>query len=74
MPKQSVALREDTSQLWLHARRMQPDTHRSNPFPTRQEAIYLYNVADRVMRGHIPKSLTIYKNGEASTYEEDTNL
>lgn len=74
MPKQSVALREDMSQLWLHARRMQPETHRSNPFPTRQEAIYLFNVADRVVRGHTPKSLTIYENGEASTYEENTDL
>jgi hypothetical protein len=75
MPNQNVAIRDDMSSLWLHARRMQPDTHRSNPFPTRQEASYLYNVADRVMRGHWPKSLTVYQNGEASTYEEeDSNL
>ena len=70
MPKQNVALREDMSFLWLRARRMQPETHPSNRFPTRQEAMYLYNVASRVMKGHLPKSLTIYTNGEASTYEE----
>lgn len=70
MPPQDVAIREDMSHMWLHARRMQPDTHRSNPFPTREQATYLYSVADRVCKGHLPKSLTVYQNGEASDYIE----
>lgn len=70
MPPPEVALRQDMSNLWLHARRMQPDTHRSNPFPTLEQARYLYNVADRVCKGHLPKSFTMYENGEASDYVE----
>mmetsp|Transcript_22430 Transcript_22430/g.40757 ORF Transcript_22430/g.40757 Transcript_22430/m.40757 type:complete len:396 (-) Transcript_22430:544-1731(-) len=70
MPPKEQALRQDMSNLWLHARRMQPDTHRSNPFPTLEQATYLYHVADRVCKGHFPKSLIVYQNGEASDYVE----
>jgi len=70
MPPIEIALREDMSYLWLHARRMQPDTHRSNAFPTREQAMYLYEVAAKVCKGHWPKSLTVYQNGEASDYVE----
>jgi hypothetical protein len=70
MPPKDQALRQDMSNLWLHARRMQPDTHRSNPFPTLEQATYLYHVADRVCKGYLPKSLIVYKNGEASDYVE----
>jgi hypothetical protein len=70
MPPKDQALRQDMSNLWLHARRMQPDTHRSNPFPTLEQATYLYHVADRVCKGYLPKSLIVYQNGEASDYVE----
>lgn len=67
MPTSAVALRENMSRLWLKARRMQPESHKTNPIPTRQEAQYLYEVADRVMRkGHIPRSFTFYENGEVA--------
>lgn len=56
--------------LWTKARRFQPGDHRRTPFPTKAEAAYLYHVAKRVcVFGHVPKSLVIYKNGEASDYE-----
>lgn len=70
MPPKDVAIRGDMSFLWLHARRMQPDTHRSNPFPTQEQAMYLYSVADRVCKGHRPRSFIAYENGEASDYVE----
>jgi hypothetical protein len=71
MPKSSVAFQDNMNLLWTRARRMQPETHKSNPMPTREEAEYLYNVADRVMRkGHMPTSLIIYQNGE---YAEDVD-
>jgi hypothetical protein len=68
MPHWNVAVRKDPSYLWTHARRFQPSEHARNPFPTQEEAAYLFNVAERVGRGVIPRSLTLLENGEASTY------
>jgi hypothetical protein len=49
MPKFSVAVRPDMSSLFMHTRRFQPVDHRRDPFPSQQEAAYLYNIAVRVM-------------------------
>jgi hypothetical protein len=38
----------------------------ANPFPTRDEAIYLYDVAERVANGYLPPSYTNYQNGETA--------
>lgn len=69
MPRPDVALRKDLSALWNEARRFQPGEHRRSPFPTQDEAHYLYDVATRVVRYHvIPRTLTLYKNGESTSY------
>jgi hypothetical protein len=66
MPDMSVVLRHrNMTWLWSDARVLQqrkwPD-----PFPTVREAKYLYDVVDRVVsHGYFPKSLMLYKNGEA---------
>ena len=67
MPKVDVAVRGDMFTLWMRARRFQPGEHRRTPFPTEEEAAYLYNVAKRVtVYGHKPRSLIEYSNGEAA--------
>lgn len=69
MPKHAEVVRGDMSNLWLRARRFQPNKHRRTPFPTYEEAAYLYDVAARIaIRGHVPKTLVNYDNGEAADY------
>lgn len=70
LPYNSVAVRGDMSSLWLKARRFQPVEHHRDPFPTREEAAYLYQIALRVtVYKQVPRSFTLYKNGEASDYD-----
>jgi hypothetical protein len=69
MPERQVMLPpdEDLPALWARARVMQQADEPPNPFPTFEDAEYLYEVADRVARrGHLPKSLILYKNDEAA--------
>ena len=82
MPEQSVALRADTANLWHTARRLQPREHRRLPFPTLDEAKYLYNVAVRVcVYQRKPQSLILFddKNSDeiassAATYIPNDDL
>ena len=70
LPKYSVTVRGDMSYLWHRTRRFQPVEHHSDPFPTRDEAAYLYQIALRItVYKHVPKSFIVYKNGEASDYD-----
>jgi len=69
MPKNEVAVRGDMFTLWMKARRFQPGDHRRTPFPTEEEAAYLYHVATRVViYGHLPETFIKYENGEAANY------
>ena len=69
MPEHKVAVRGDMFTLWLRARRFQPGEHRRTPFPTEEEAAYLFDVAVRIcVHGQIPRSFITYRNGEASDY------
>jgi hypothetical protein len=69
MPKNSIAVRGDMFTLWINARRFQPSQQRRNPFPTEEEAEYLYHIALRIcVYGHVPRTLTNYENGEATEY------
>eukprot|EP00977_Amphora_coffeiformis_P007288 scaffold1581_cov169-Amphora_coffeaeformis.AAC.24 len=69
MAPRAIALRPDTSSMWDDARRFSPPDQRRGRFPTPKEAAFLYNIAVRVcVYGVIPKSLTIYENGEAASY------
>ncbi|CAB9528919.1 expressed unknown protein [Seminavis robusta] len=68
LPSRKTAL-DDMESLWNDARRMAPVRHRRLPLPTREEATYLYHVAERVcLQGHIPRSFVFYENGESTTY------
>jgi hypothetical protein len=70
LPKFSVAVRGDMSYLWHRARRFQPVEHHSDPFPTPDEAAYLYQIALRItVYQQVPRSFILYKNGEASDYD-----
>lgn len=70
LPKWSVAVHKDPSRLWSEARRLQPVEHGRNPFPTQEEAAYLYHVAERItVYGVIPKSFPRVEQGDASHYE-----
>lgn len=72
MPNKQYALPDDMSSLWSRARRMQPPQADPNPIPTREEAEYLYRVAERVARfGYRPDSFIAYENGEAARYDEE---
>lgn len=69
MPNHNVAIRGDMSSLWLKARRFQPGEHRRSPFPSKEDAAYLYHIAVRVcVYGHIPQSFIFYHHGEAAYY------
>lgn len=70
LPLDSVAIRGDMSSLWERARRFQPVEHHRDPFPTTEEAAYLYQIALRVtVYRQVPESFIVYKNGEASDYD-----
>jgi hypothetical protein len=72
LPEQSVALRSDTANLWYNARRFQPREHRRLPFPTLDEAKYLYNVAVRIcVYQRQPQSLILYNNDNTNDNDED---
>lgn len=75
MPGHSIAVQADMWKLFQETRRFQPGEHRRSPFPTKEEAAYLYYIADRVTRqGYIPKSFVRYHNGEAAEYTPQDDL
>jgi hypothetical protein len=66
MPDHDFVVRRDMSMLWKQARMMQHYWEPPNPFPDRETAEYLYKVAERVMKGYVPKSFINYQNGEVA--------
>jgi Thioredoxin len=57
LPSTEVALPDSISSLFTKARYMQPPTHHRREWPTRDEAIYLYDTAIRVVKeGYFPSS------------------
>lgn len=70
LPKLSTVVRGDLFNLWVRARRFQPEGHRRMPFPTEDEAAYLYNVAAKVVvHKKMPQSFIDYENGEGIDHE-----
>jgi hypothetical protein len=66
-PDKDLVLRHDMSTLWWRARMMQHSWEPANPFPTLDEATYLYNVAERVAKeGYLPASYIHYQDGETA--------
>lgn len=67
MPSKDGILKEDMSILWDSARVMQHYWEPSNKFPDVETAMYLYRVAERVVKeGHIPSAFIDYQNGEVA--------
>jgi hypothetical protein len=74
MPNPDIALRGDMSSLWHDARRFQPGTHRTDSFPTLDEARYLYHVAYKVSNGYKPASFMVFDHNEAAEYTPQDDL
>jgi hypothetical protein len=67
MPQGSIAVQENMSSLWHSARFFQPVDDHQDPFPTKEEAAYLYQIAVRVtIDKEVPRSFIEYTHGEAS--------
>ena len=67
MPDREHVVHRPMASLWRTARMMQHAWEPANPFPTREQAAYLYRVAKRVMvHGHVPASFIDYQNGETA--------
>lgn len=75
LPPPEVAIRPDMSYLFLNVRRFQPGIHRRSPFPTQDQATYLYNVAERIcLQKQVPTTLTRFKHKESVDYEPHDDL
>jgi hypothetical protein len=73
MPKRDAAIHNDMSILWTKARVMQELGQPPNPFPTREEAEYLYNVAECVVsQGYLPMTFESFSPGGKE--QEDKNV
>jgi hypothetical protein len=60
MPPKEDVLRDDMSELWRNARMMQPPWQPTNPFPSKVDAEYVYNIAERVLKyKHLPNAFFI---------------
>jgi len=65
MPEREAAIHNNMSVLWSKARVMQEQGQPPNPFPTREEAEYLFNVADRVARQkYRPRTFESFSGGD----------
>jgi hypothetical protein len=63
------ALPDDPETLWRRARQMQSGTEDAMPYPTHDEALYLYQVAQKVMIfDHRPNTWIRYFNDSESDY------
>jgi hypothetical protein len=57
MPTKKDVLRDDMSELWWNARAMEYSGNAPDPFPSKEDAEYVYNIAERVVKGkYLPKA------------------
>jgi hypothetical protein len=57
MPTKKVVLLDGMSELWRNARAMEHSGNAPDPFPSKEEAEYIYNIAERVLKyKHLPKA------------------
>jgi hypothetical protein len=73
MPPASI-LNSDSYFLFRNARRMVPSSQKQKPYPTEERMRYLYNVAKRVMDGHVPESFIKYKDQESVYFHPNDSL
>jgi hypothetical protein len=74
-PAKVVMSEQGISLLWKRARRMVPDEHELKPFPSLDEAKYLYHIAHRIcIKKDTPRSLVIMPTNESVYYTPDDSL
>jgi hypothetical protein len=74
MPAKKDVLRDDMSELWWNARMMQHTGDAPESYPSRANAEYVYNIAERVLQNkHLPKALFIRKDGDAKQEDMTEN-
>jgi hypothetical protein len=61
-------LNGDVANLFTLARRMTPTEHFQEPYPTFEQARYLYHIASRIMEGELPRTFIRYTNGESVNF------
>jgi hypothetical protein len=70
LPARNQSVSSDMANFWSTARMMQHAWDPPNPIPTKEEADYLYDVAERVLvHGYHPLSFIDYQHGEVA-YDE----
>jgi hypothetical protein len=63
MPTKNALLRDDMSELWWNARAMKHSGTTPDPFPSKEDAEYVYNIVERVVKGkHLPKAFFTRKD------------
>lgn len=72
MPDRDVVIRRDMGSLWATARMMQHSWEPPNPMLHERDATYLYDVAERVMNGHVPETYIEYNRGEVADTGDDS--
>jgi hypothetical protein len=66
MPAKKDVLRDDMSELWRNARAMEHSGTAKDPFPSKADAEYVYNIVERVVKGkHLPLALFTRKDEDA---------
>lgn len=68
LPSPSRVLNGDVANLFTLARRMTPTEHFQEPYPTFEQARYLYHIASRIMEGELPRTFIRYTNGESVNF------
>jgi hypothetical protein len=63
MPTKKDVLRDDMSKLWWNARAMEHSGTAKDPFPSKADAEYVYNIVERVVVSkHLPKAFFTRKD------------
>jgi hypothetical protein len=66
LPPYEFVVRQNMASLWKTARMMQHSWDPPNPFPTTEIAQRLYDFAQRIVDGEIPKTYIDYQDGETA--------
>jgi hypothetical protein len=66
MPTKKDVIRDDMSELWRNARAMEHSGNTPDPFPSKENAEYVYNIAERVLKyKHLPLAFFERKDEDA---------
>lgn len=74
LPPAYSVLNTPSEYFFRKARRMVPSNHQLKMFPSQETASYLYYVAQRILQGELPKSLTLYEDYPSLDFIPDDSL